>query len=327
MALARAGAGRQGGGMTGQPRVRNRWAMLFASGRANHGVVTLAMALACGIPASTLQDRARREDWMRLYRGVWLLPGAAYDHRARTVGVAAGLGPGCGVSHQSALFLHGLGPAPDRVHVTLPIERRARSFPGVEVHRSRTLAPDDVVVQGHAPVTSAARTLRDVASTLHDRVLYDAIVEAERLRLVDLAALQAQARRQTSGAGGALFRELVQVRIADRTDSALERDTVEFCRDHGYEPHPGPYPLRCHSGRVLHLDVAFVPVRHVLECDGYGFHNDQKAFEVDRLRWSDIFGSRWTMSWVTRRRLRNDPQGIIAEVRRAHERAARRGPR
>lgn len=253
-----------------------------------------------------------------------LLPGAPYDHRTRAVGVAAGLGPDCAVSHESALHLHGLGRPPGLVHVTLPIERRARSFPGVEVHRSRTLGPGDIAASGAAPVTTVARTLRDVAGTLRDDVLYDAIVEAERLALVDLAALGTQARRQSCGAGGALFRELVQVRIADRTDSALERDAVDLCHTHGFEPHPGPYPLRCASGRVLHLDVAFVHVRHVLECDGYGFHSGRAAFEVDRLRWSDILGSRWTMSWVTRKRLREDPLGIIAEVRRAHERAAPR---
>jgi hypothetical protein len=300
---------------------RSAWATLYASGRANHGVVTVAMAVACGIARATFYRRANQERWRQPFRGVFLLPGAPLTHAAKAAAVIAGLGDRFAVSHESALFVHGLGPEPADLHLTLPSDRRSRPFPGITIHRSATLVANDVARIRGLPVTAIARTLRDVAGRVGDSFLYDVMTEAERLGLVDLATLQQQAGRQVMGAGAAAFAGIVRQRHADRSESALERDTVAFCRAHGFAPHPGPYPLTCHSGRVLHLDVAFVPIRHTIECDGVGFHSDRRAFEVDRLRWGLITSSDWTITWVTRKRLRDDPEGILDELRRAHLRA------
>lgn len=296
---------------------RDAWTRLQRRARATGGVVTAQMAEDCGIPRSSFWTRVRAERWVEIYPGAVLLPGATVTPEVAALAAILILGDRAVVSHQSALALEGLVDPPPVAHVSVPYDRHATSSPHVKVHRSRTLVRGDVAMRRGVRRTTVGRSLRDVACDLDLVGLLDLITEAERRRLVTIATLEEQARRQSTGRGAALFAEAVQIRIDDRTESALERDTVRLCRANGFVPHPGPYPLRVASGRTLHLDIAFVDLKIVIECDGLAYHSSNRAFEIDRRRWGQIQDMGWRVIWVTRRRLLEDPDGIIAELRSA----------
>lgn len=307
------------------------WSELFAAARRRHGVVTTDDAAALGISAETLHSRARREGWERvpLAPGVrlqktYLAPGATLGDRTRLVAVLAVLGERTAVSHASAAALYGLQRPPRSVHVIVPVDRRPRPRPGLVVTRSRTLGRQHITELDGVRVTTPARTALDLAADRGLVDVLDLLTRMEQQRLATLADLRALAAtvRGTSVAG--TYVRAVELRGADRTDSALERDTAHLCAQAGFTPYPGPYRVTHPGHRSIHLDVAFPEIGFAIECDGRAYHSDADSFERDRRRWRTARAAGWELTWVTRARLLQDADGIVAEVREAHERAAAR---
>jgi hypothetical protein len=86
------------------------------------------------------------------------------------------------------------------IHVTIqgdaddPRFQRAAP-PGIVIHRSPALHPDDLAVVRGIPVTSLARTLVDLAETSDEDELRGYFVRARRLHGLDIAAVRASADR------------------------------------------------------------------------------------------------------------------------------------
>lgn len=304
----------------------NRWGELFAQAAAHHGVVTYAMAARVRLSAQAVRDRARREGWRPITRGAWLVPGAPDTPWGRASAHLLLLGDRAAVSHTSAAFFHGLVKrAPSRTELLVPWDRRPDGLPGARVRRSRTLRAADVVEVRGIRMTSVPRTLRDRAPALSWAQIYDQITDAEQRKLATHDEFAQTAARLHHGPGSGRFRSVVTQRDADRSDSALERDTRDAARGGGFEPSAGPFPIHTPGGR-LWLDVAFPAIWFAIECDGYGFHRDRRSFERDRERWRLARAAGWTLTWVTRRRLREDLDGLLAEIAEAHRNADRSRP-
>jgi hypothetical protein len=91
-------------------------------------------------------------------------------------------GPGSRISHYPAAVLWGVRPlVPGPTHITA--EAGGRSRPGIIVHRA-ALHPQDATRRHGIPVTSAARTLLDFATTAPRSDLDRATNEARILHLV-----------------------------------------------------------------------------------------------------------------------------------------------
>jgi hypothetical protein len=311
-----------------------RWADLFAAAGPHRGVVTAVLARSVGLSEDALRRRAQREGWRRVgmagtnhLRGAYLLPGAIDDYRTRVAAVLLTLGERAVAGHATAAYLHGLRSEPRAVHVQVPADRCPRPRPGIVVRRSARLPRGHVGVVDGLRVTGPARTCRDLAVDLGSRGLLDLLTEVEQRRLATLAELEEMAGALGTGPGAGRFARMVALRRSDRVDSGLERDTARACRAAGFTPHDGPYRVD-HPGRhPIHLDVAFPDIGFAIECDGFGYHRDRADFERDRQRWRTAQAAGWELTWVTRARLLDDPDGIVAEVRDAHERARARGLR
>lgn len=298
------------------------WTDLHLLARDTFGVVTPALAARAGLDRSTVRRRAVREGWARPHPGVLLLPGTPDTAEVARSAALHAVGAPASLSHDTAADQHGFGDrSSSTLHVTVPASRRPTPDGRIEVHRSTTVLPADLRVVRGLPTLAVARTLRDLAPRRPDAALLDLMTVAEQRRLVTLDELVEQARRRDNGAGMNRFRRAVAVRARDRTDSGLETDTVRACRRHGRPPHHGPYPVRCPDGRTVHLDIAWPAATFAIECDGYAFHSDPRAFERDRRRWQQVQEVGWTITWVTRQRLDTDLAGILAEVDAAHVRA------
>jgi predicted transcriptional regulator of viral defense system len=88
---------------------------------------------------------------------------------------------------------------PSPIHITVPGStddpRSADAPPGIVVHRSPPLHPDDLAVVDGIPCTSAARTLVDCAEEMTIDELRELFGNARRRGLLDLDAVRASAAR------------------------------------------------------------------------------------------------------------------------------------
>lgn len=126
------------------------------------GYLSAAQALAVGYSYQAQKYHVDRGNWVKVDRGLFRLagwPSAAEDAYARWTVWSNGLGV---VSFQSAADVHDFGDFDlGAVHLTLAETRP--SAPGVVLHRG-SLERDDIEERGSYRVTSAARTLLDLAT-------------------------------------------------------------------------------------------------------------------------------------------------------------------
>jgi very-short-patch-repair endonuclease len=232
-----------------------------------------------GLSKQAIQKRAQAGRLVRLYRGVYAVGHDALTPRGRDLAAVLGCGPDAVSSHRAAGALWGIiRPAP-KYEVTVPRSRTGP--PGVVVHRSRRLDPEDRDVVDAVPVTSVARTLVDLAEVLTERRLADAVHEAEVQRLFDLPMVQlAQAR--VPGRRGRHRLARVVASHGDGppfTRSEAERRFLELCNRHHL-----PEPRTNASEHGYEVDF-FWPDRNLaVEMDGAAAHHTRRAFHRDRRR-------------------------------------------
>jgi hypothetical protein len=88
---------------------------------------------------------------------------------------------------------------PEPIHVSVPGSaddpRIDRSIPGVVIHHTPPMHPDDLTTVDRIPVTSVSRTLIDLAEVLTVDELRDAFARASAVGLLDPEALRASRAR------------------------------------------------------------------------------------------------------------------------------------
>ncbi|GAA2245705.1 type IV toxin-antitoxin system AbiEi family antitoxin domain-containing protein [Rarobacter faecitabidus] len=142
----------------------------------HHGYITTRDAHELGIDPAQLRLMAARDRLERVSRGVYrvpLLPRGRYDKFAQAVAWTLGRGV---ISHESALFLHGLADMnPLSIHLTVPRANYPRTAGGelYLLHR-RDLDAGDTTDRYALPVTTVSRSICDCLRG----------VEADRLRTV-----------------------------------------------------------------------------------------------------------------------------------------------
>ena len=175
---------------------------LFAASSEHHGYFTAAQARDCGFTRFLLARHAGTGRFIRVRRGLYRL--RDYPSSPREEVVAAWLAVGkdvAVVSHESALDLLGLSDViPDAVHLTVPRSKRhLPDLPGVVIHTTtKPPGPKDVIVREGIRLTSAARTILDVAEagTAPEQVEL-AIRQAIARGLVTRQQLEQDARRRS----------------------------------------------------------------------------------------------------------------------------------
>lgn len=128
-----------------------------------HGVVSLEQLTWAGLSASTVSRRVR-EGWLhRVHRGVYAVGHRRLSEEGWWMAAVLALSGSAVLSHESAAKLWGISPSsPPLIHVTVP-ERSGRARrPGIRLHHSTTLAPSETTRRRNIPVTTQARTRRDL---------------------------------------------------------------------------------------------------------------------------------------------------------------------
>jgi hypothetical protein len=195
------------------PRAQNpavpvtRQVAAIAGAQAGH--VTHSQLLASGLGPRVI---ARWIELGRLrvrHRGVYALGHAAEPPFAKEVAALLACGDGAVLSHRSAALVWELAviPAGTGVEVTVAGAQR-RSRPGLRVHRTTQLDPQDISRRHGLAVTLPARTLLDNTPSLSQRELERALDDAIARSLVSTATVLAMLARVPGRAGGGRLRAL-----------------------------------------------------------------------------------------------------------------------
>lgn len=151
--------------------------VLYELAEGQAGYFTAAQAVAAGVSRRTLSGRVRGGDLERVRYGLYRLRRFPSHPHEDVITACLWVGGDSAASHETALVVHGLSDAmPAAIHVTVPRAFRGRQ-PGVVVHRA-VLERADREVRDSVPVTTLARTLRDVVAVSDPSLVRQALAEA-----------------------------------------------------------------------------------------------------------------------------------------------------
>jgi predicted transcriptional regulator of viral defense system len=295
----------------------------------HHGVFTGEDLRAVGVSAHVRKHRLAVGRWIAIHDGVYRIGGIPLTWRGRVLAACFAADEDSVASHRSAAELWQLpGRATGVVEVTCRRWRRTRE-PGVVVHESLMLDDVDRALVDGIPVTTATRTLFDLAGRSNgDQVLDLAIENALRRKLTTVPELVAAQERlaRRGRPGSAAFRAALDRRAADDalTESEAERLIVRLLVVQGLPTPALQHEIRDHDGRlVARVDLAYPDLRIAIEYDSYTHHVSREALVRDSARRNSVVALGWLPITATAADLRNGGHRLATDVRRA--RALRTG--
>jgi hypothetical protein len=278
-----------------------------------HGVVATRQLSALGLARGGVAARARAGRLHRVHRGVYAVGHTVLTVNGRRMAAVLAAGPGAVLGHASAAALWDIRPtSATRIDISVRSAGGRAKRPGLRIHRTPTLQTDEITAHQGIRVTSPARTLLDLASSLPRRALERALDEAEIRELYDRRALEAVALAHAGEHGArALAEALAQDGDPVLTDSELEEIMLGLCDEQQLER---PTPRAWVAG--LRVDFLFAASRLVVETDGYRYHRTRRAFERDRERDAILARAGYRTLRFTHRQLTREP-ALVAETIRS----------
>ncbi len=286
-----------------------------------HGVVARRQLLAAGVPRTTIDNRIRKF-LFPLFPGVYAVgrPQIEQDGLWITGVLAAGRGGALGGRSAGAAWGYmRLRPGVEVIRegnrrtdrARIQLDGRPSSIPLI-IRRTRSL-PEVMFVRS-IPVVSPAYALLGVASSLTATGFRNAFIEADRLGLLSDEDLAGCLLRGQGRPGAAALRALAQNRIPDldRAKSLLEGLMLDACNQEAVEAPEVNVMIGSHE-----VDCVWRSRRLAVELDSYGFHRGQEMFEKDLARNNQMWASGWVLLRYTWRRVTNEPDQVVKEVRAA----------
>lgn len=180
------------------------------------------------------------------------------------------------------------------MELTCPRWRRAR-HPGLIVHESLAFDAIDIVMRDAIPVTTAARTLFDLAGVCGPGTLDLAIDNALRRRLTTAAELAAtRDRLARSGRKGSRPFGVAVGRRTGVTESEAERRLLQLMHRQGLAEPVVQHEILDDEGRfVARVDFAYPDLRIAIEYDSYEHHMGTVAHERDGARRNAVLAVGW----------------------------------
>lgn len=283
-------------------------------------VLTIASAIALiGEPA--VRWRLHSGRWQRPCRGVLVThSGGISDDEWLWIAVLAA-GPHALLGGLTAARLDGLTGFDDHAtHVLLPACRQVRtSLPGVVVHRSRVLGPDDAHPARLPPRTRLARSLLDAAAWSRSDDRARAVLAAGvQQRLVRPDQLEATLGRRPRLRRHALI-AVTLADIAGGSQALSELDFVRLTRRYGL-PAPDRQAIRRdRDGRRRWLDAFWEEAHLAVEVDGL-WHMEAPAWWADMRRGNELIISGLRVLRFPAFVVRDEPDVVATQIRDALDR-------
>ncbi|WP_405093472.1 hypothetical protein OG767_11955 [Micromonospora sp. NBC_01392] len=259
----------------------------------------------------------RSSAWRQLFHNVYADARLEISHVMRARAAASWLfPPGCAIAGRSAVaLLGGPQPRPDEP-VEVLVEPSARFGPvaGLRIHVANW-REGEVFRVDRAPVTTPVRTCWDLACWL-DVVEAVAHIDALLRRgVTDHAELTAYQRRRGAERGVRRFAEALQ--LVDGGAESLPESRLRVRLIRAGLPRPVTQHVISRQGRfVARVDLAWPDRKVAVEYDGL-WHHDAEQFHRDRRRLNQILGDDWLVLHVTAKRMAEDFDGVLTEIRTA----------
>ncbi len=280
-------------------------------------VLTIASAIALiGEPA--VRWRLHSGRWQRPCRGVLVTHSGGISDAEWLWIAVLGAGPHALLGGLTAARLDGLTGFDDRAtHVLLPACRQVRTtLPGVVVHRSRVLGPDDTHPVRLPPRTRLARSLLDAAAWSRSDDRARAVLAAGvQQRLVRPDQLEAALGRRPRLRRHALI-AVTLADIAGGSQALSELDFVRLTRRYGL-PAPDRQAIRRdRDGRRRWLDAFWEEAHLAVELDGL-WHMEAPAWWADMRRGNELIISGLRVLRFPAFVVRDEPDVVATQIRDA----------
>ena len=243
-----------------------------------------------------------RGELERVLPGCYVEAGASADWRRRALAACAHFDDAV-ISGEAAAALV-FWPRCPVIVVEVTRANAVSNAPGFRWHRS-SVPPQWVMTVGRLRVTRPAWTAVDLCARLGGQVLDEALRTG--VGLGDLWS----AFHDLGPRPGAAARRALLTDSRDEPWSEGERLLHRLLRSAGLT---GWRTNVAVCG--FRLDVAWIRFKVAVEVDGYEFHSGRETFESDRLRDQQLQAQGWAVARVTWRQLDENPENVVATVRR-----------
>jgi very-short-patch-repair endonuclease len=281
-----------------------------------HGVVHRAQALAAGLSDAGLRRRIEAGQLEVVGQHTLRFAGQPETWRQRLQIGLLDVGPTAVVARRSAACLLGLdGFEEGPVQLLVPRPHRERRTPVGRVHSVASLPLIDKVHVEGFPVTSAARTIVDLAAEVTRRELEDAVDSALRLGWTSEPFLRARlAALRHRGRTG--VRRLDEALDGAGGHSRLERIFLQLVRRAGL-PKPECQRIHTDDGRfVARTDFSWSPRAVVAEVAGHRTHSTRHERERDAQRHAELSVLGWLVLTFTYEQVTRRPDWVLTVLRR-----------
>lgn len=153
-----------------------------------HWVVTYRQLASLGFSRHAIDHRLRTGQLFRLYRGIYAFGRRVLSASGRRLAAVLAHGSGAVLSHASAAAQWQLLDT-SQTMIDVSVPRRLTARPGIRLHFTSTLHPEDLMLLDKIPITSVERTLADLAAQRRPEQLLEAVEQAYTLRQLDLATM------------------------------------------------------------------------------------------------------------------------------------------
>ena len=262
-----------------------------------HGVLSVTELRACGLSPDAIWVRANNGRLHPLHRSVYAVGHANPTLDGCYLAAVKACGEGAVLGLWSAAVLHNVIRWEDRHPDVLMLGKRAPRHPGINGHRTSYLPARHVTSVRGIPVTTAERTLLDLAAVLPERRLRRAVRQAQYLKLTTVTSLVAVLHGPGPTRGRHKLARFLATGAAP-TQSELEDVVLDIILRGGFA-HPLVNAPLSIAGRRIVPDFRWPEQRLVVEADG-PHHDDpfERAADLERQRMLEAHGDRVVrVSW------------------------------
>ncbi|MGK2933107.1 MAG: type IV toxin-antitoxin system AbiEi family antitoxin domain-containing protein [Solirubrobacterales bacterium] len=287
-----------------------------ASGQ--HGLVSRRQLLDLGVGEGLIAHAARSGRLLRVFPGVYVLGRRADSYRSIWLAAVMAAGPDAALAGESAAAAWGFAKPSSLIFVARPRGRR-QHVPGSGPHRrfstsvsTSRLLPTEANRIGPLEVCSVPAVLVQLAGTSNKYKLRRAFIEASRKGLLSKTNLAHCRSIGRDFRGMANLVELIDLWHPEsaKAKSYMEGDFFLLCAKHKI---PRPSVNAWVDGKEV--DCLWPDERVIVELDSRTFHDDQFAFDRDRVRQNAAVVAGYFVLRFTYRRIVDEPETVMAELK------------
>ncbi len=276
-----------------------------------HGVVATRQLVRHGLDGHAIRARVDRGQLHPCVHGVYAVGHKALTATGRFSAALLACGDGAVLTGYAAASHLAMGAWEARdIDVATP-RAGGREIPGIRAHRCR-IDPRDVWTRDGIRVTSPARTILDLASSMSPRLLRRFVRQAQAEQRVNVRQLLEILERHRGWRGAAKLRALVADGPAPtRSD---HEDLVLDLIDRAGVERPEINPRLRLDGRPISPDMLFRSERVVIECDSRRWHSDPLTQQEDADKQAILEAHGYRVLRITWAQVVNRPQQTLARI-------------